>query len=400
VNHSCLLCRRDRLAALVDVGLQPISNRFLCAPTDDEEQFPIALRQCEACGLVQIETPVPARALIPPFDWITYSEPEGHLDELVEIVTALPGVRSGSVAAGISFKDDSTLARLERKGLQTWRLDLRDDLDVAEAGAGVETIQDRLTTQRAEQIARNRGAADILVVRHILEHAGRPLDFMVALKTLTRADGYIVIEVPDCSRAMDGCDYTTIWEEHTLYYTPETFRHGLSIAAFDVVRAENYPYPFENSLVAIARSNGTADGEVVPATIVARERERGEMFGRSFSVYREKVRTFLNEHRRERGSIALFGAGHLACMFVNVFGVESAIDCVIDDNPHKRGLYMPGSRLPIFDSAALLERDISLCLLSLNPIGEQKVVDTNAAFVERGGAFASIFPASARAMKL
>jgi hypothetical protein len=41
-----------------------------------------------------------------------------------------------------------------------------------------------------------------------------------------------------------------------------------------------------------------------------------------------------------------------------------------------------------------------LCLLSLNPIGEEKVVEKNRAFADRGGTFASIFPASARALTL
>jgi hypothetical protein len=399
---GCFLCRSEALTPLIDIGPQPISNRFLRAPTDDEERFPIALRQCNACGLVQIEQPVPARALVPPYDWVTYNEPEAHLDELVEILLGLPGVGAGAVAGGVSFKDDSTLARLERKGLQTWRLDLARDLGVsaAHSGQGVETIQDRLTPPVAEEIARRRGTADVLLVRHILEHAALPLEFMKALKILTAPDGYVVFEVPDCSRAMDGCDYTTIWEEHTLYYTPETFRNGLAFAAFRVLRSENYAYPFENSLIAIARSNGHSGDIRAAAAAVARERERGVTFGRSFAAYREKVRRFLSGRRRDGGPIALFGAGHLACLWINVFGVEDAIDCVIDDNPHKRGLYMPGSKLPIAGSAALLERDISLCLLSLNPIGEQKVIEKNSAFVERGGTFASIFPASARALTL
>jgi hypothetical protein len=400
--NRCIVCRNAELTRLVDVGPQPISNRFLRAPTDDEELFPIALRQCDGCGLVQIEQPVPARSLVAPYDWVTYSEPEGHLDELVDILLTLPGVGAGGITAGVSFKDDSMLARLARKGLQTWRIDLRRDLGVtdAHAGHGVETIQDRLTPAIAADIARQRGRADVLLVRHILEHAALPLDFMNALKALARPGGYIVIEVPDCSRALDGCDYTTIWEEHTLYYTPETFHHSLRLGAFDVVRAENYPYPFENSLVAIARSNGTGAAAGVPDRTVARERARGAAFGRSFGACREHIRCVLDERRRRGGCIALFGAGHLACTWINVFGVQDAIDCVIDDNPHKRGLYMPGSKLPIVASSTLLERDISLCLLSLNPIGEQKVIEKNSTFVERGGRFASIFPGSARALTL
>jgi hypothetical protein len=402
LSSVCLICSSPRLAPILDVGPQPIGNRFLRSQTQAEERYPVALRQCEACGLMQIEESVPASALVPPFDWITYDEPEGHLDTLAEILIGLPGVGPGSVAAGVSFKDDSTLARLERRGLHTWRLDIVADLGATgvSPGFGVETVQDRLTAASAERALRHRKPATIVLARHILEHSSTPFDFLEALKRLTVADGYVVVEVPDCSRAMDGCDYTMIWEEHVLYYTPDTFRQSFASAGLDIVRAEIYPYPFENSLVVIATPTGAA-GRVEPApTVVARERRRGTTLGESFAGYRERVRSRLREHRTSPGKIALFGAGHLAGTWLSLMGVAEDVDCIIDDNPHKRGLFMPGSRLPIVGSDALLDRGITLCLLGLNPISEDKVVARNAAFVERGGAFASIFPGSARALPL
>ncbi len=401
MSRPCLACRHDRVVRVVELGPQPISNRFLTSPAQEETSYPIALRQCERCGLVQIETPVPSSALVPPYDWITYHEPEPHLDPLVEILMALPRIGPGAVVGGVSFKDDSTLGRVERRGLTSWRLNLGEDLEVerVHGGLGVETVQDRLTPERAARIAGRRGRADVLIVRHILEHASAPLDFIEALKVLTHPNGYIVVEVPDCSRAFNACDYTTIWEEHTLYYTPATFAGAFPTAGLKVVRMENYPYPFENSLVAIATPEaGATDGHRNDA-VVARERARGQIFGASFPQRREKIRKALIDHRR-RGPIALFGAGHLACTWLSVLGVADLIDCVIDDNPHKRGLYMPGSKLPIVGSSALLERGLALCLLGLNPIGEQNVVDSHAEFAARGGIFASIFPASGRALQV
>lgn len=403
MSAACAVCQGPSLTPLLDVGPQPISNRFLRSPTDPEERFPIALQQCDTCGLIQIETPVPARALVPPYDWITYHEPEGHLDGLVDILMTLPGVGAGGVAGGVSFKDDTTLARLERRGLRSWRLDLREDLGVAEAGPGygVETIQDRLTPGIADAIARRREPANVLLVRHILEHAGAPLDFIEALKRLVAPGGHIVFEVPDCSRAIEARDYTTIWEEHTLYYTPETLVGGLPRAGLRVERMENYPYPFENSLVAIASANGSPPPvRPADAAVVDHERRRGAAFGGAFNAQRDKVRRRLGDHRRDRGAIALFGAGHLAGTFVSLFGVDDLIECVIDDNPHKRGLYMPGSKLPIVGSPALVEREITLCLLGVNPIAEENVIGKHAAFIGRGGVFASIFPASAHALRL
>ena len=54
-------------------------------------------------------------------------------------------------------------------------------------------------------------------------------EFFRALVALTRPGGYIVIEVPDCQRALDAGDCTTLWEEHTLYFTPATFEQSLRL---------------------------------------------------------------------------------------------------------------------------------------------------------------------------
>ena len=88
----------------------------------------------------------------------------------------------------------------------------------------------------------------------------------------------------------------------------------------------------------------------------------------------------------------MFGAGHLSCFWINVLGVEAELEFVVDDHPAKRGLRMPGSRLPIRGSSALLEENITLCLLSLSPESEAKVLAKNPEFLARGGSFASIFP--------
>lgn len=399
MSSACYLCGHGGLDALLDVAAHPISNRFLRAASDESPSFPLSLSQCDRCGLVQTPAPVAARELVPPYDWITYSEPEGHLDGMVETLAAVPGVRPAATVGGVSFKDDSTLARFERLGFPTWRLDLGADLGVVEPrpGLGVETIQDRLTPGAADEVVRRHGTADLLIVRHIFEHAHAPRQFLEALARLVKPSGYLVLEVPDCTRAFEGGDYTTVWEEHTMYFTPATLRFGLQLNGFTLERFDVHPYPFESSLVATVTRAGSSPVSWPVDGCVAGELGRAHAFAAEFPGRRARVRAALESHQR-RGRIAIFGAGHLAVTYLTLFGVADLVDCVIDDNPNKRGLYMPGSRLPIVGSAALLERNIALCLLGLNPLGEQAVQERHAAFVERGGAFASIFPASACAL--
>jgi pyrroline-5-carboxylate reductase len=112
------------------------------------------------------------------------------------------------------------------------------------------------------------------------------------------------------------------------------------------------------------------------------------------------VRSYLSDFKNNIGKIALFGAGHMGCTFVNLLQLQNLVDFFVDDNPDKAGLYMPGSRLPIYPSSALLGREIKLCLLSLNPAIEEKVIQKNRAFLDAGGRFVSIFPGSNNALKV
>jgi hypothetical protein len=396
--RTCQLCSAPEVETLIDFGLQPICNRFPKTAAEPEATFPMVLEQCRACGLVQTTQPVPAAELRPRVDWITYNEPEGHLDILADKLARLPGLTKSAVFGGISFKDDSLLRRMRERGFgSTWRLDPQIDLGITESGIGAETLQDRLTPDSARRVAAKRGRADVLLVRHIFEHAHRTLQFAAALKELIKPGGYVLFEIPDCEKALDVCDYSTLWEEHVLYFTPATFRQSFAQCGFSLTSYDCFPYTLENSLVGIGRVDAKLAREPVS---VERDRERGQRFAGQLAAQRGKYRQFLAEHRKARGPVAMLGAGHLACTFINLLELKGYVEFLVDDNPNKRGLFMPGSRLPIVGSAALLERGIKLCLLTVAVEREEKVIQKNEAFVQAGGTFASIFPASKYALKI
>jgi hypothetical protein len=393
---SCRLCRSQHITPLVDFGPQPICNRFPASASEPEARFPLAVCQCRSCGLVQLVDVAPAAELQPRVDWITYKEAEGHLDRLVAETIAVAKPRQDARIVGVSFKDASTVERFQKAGFQNViHLDPAADLGITAAGAGIETIQDRLTPDRARALLDKYGPADLVIARHILEHAHDLRRFVDAVRALLKPQGFAVFEVPDFTIAMEHFDYSTIWEEHAVYFTPATFAGSFANLSFDVLRSLNYPYPLENSLVAIVRPSNLSDTTVGPIHRVDPELRGGRAYAESFPRIRERLNGFLAAEQA-KGPIAIFGAGHLACKFVNLLGLGSHIAFVADDHPHKKGRVMPGSHLPIRASAALMQEGVRLCLLSLNPESEEKVLKNNQSFVEKGGIFASIFPASPR----
>ncbi len=395
----CLGCGADRTEQRLDLGPQPPSNRFLRSVDEPVPVHPLVLVQCARCGLVQLADPMPVEMVRSRFEWLTYNEPEGHLDRLVDRLAeriAQAGLVAPTVV-GVTYKDDSTLARIARRGLGvTRRLDPGADLGIDDPLASLETFQQALTPVRARELAARHGRADVLIVRHILEHAHDPGAFLDACSELTQPGGLVVFEVPDSSTFLDACDYSFLWEEHICYFTPGTLHGLLGARGLDGVETLVYPYALENSLNAIVVNRR---GAVQPPAADDRELERGRRFGAAFAGRRGECRGAIESLAADGTRVAAFGAGHLAAKFINFNGVADLLDGVIDDNPNKQRLFMPGSRLPIIGSAAMADPALGACLMSLSPESEQKVVAAKQAYVERGGRLLSMFACSPRSLE-
>ncbi len=382
---------------LADFGLQPVSNRFLLANSQIVAPcFPFQLRVDVDTGLIHQGTPFPVDEIKPKFDWLTCFEPEDHLDDLAEKLTQLPGVTPLSVFGGYSFKDDSMLCRLGQLGyVKNWRIDPVKDLGVSDVCANVETYQSALTKEKASEICNRLGAADVLIVRHVIEHAYDLPGFIEAIKAMVKPDGYIVWELPDCERALNSGDCTVIWEEHIYYFTSFTFKHLLQEAGFEIVYYESVEYSLENSLIAIVKKSSVVGSlQELDQNAVAYEIVRAQNYAIKISQRQIRVRKKLEMLHAEYGKIAIFGAGHLSVAFLSLMKVSDLISCVIDDNPNKTGLQMPFGGLRIVGSNELYGGDIKLCLLGLNPQNQPKVIAKHQRYQDQGGKFVTIFPGS------
>jgi hypothetical protein len=196
----------------INLGLQPVSNRFY--PLESESfvpKFQLSLIINPKNGLIKLDTLFPVKELKPRHDWLTNFEPEDHLDKLVEDLIKLPGINIDSVIGAYSFKDDSTIKRLNSKGYNnTWRIDPESDLGV-DKFANIETYQQEFTLNKSRKIKEEYGEADILLVRHVVEHAYDISDFVKSIRLLVKPTGYIVWEWPSCEKYLLHGDCTMIW---------------------------------------------------------------------------------------------------------------------------------------------------------------------------------------------
>jgi len=389
-KHHCLSCQNPSVDVLLNFGNQPPSNRFVGGAIEDSDKHPLILGQCQNCGLIQLVNPMPAQSVLSRYDWIVYNEPESHLDRMVDDLISLTGLKKNSSILGLTYKDDTTLERFKKRGYEkNYRLSLSEDLKIKNPLAGLETIQEFVSTTSLDSLTLYENKPDLLLVRHVLEHAHNPRKFIQSLTHQVKPGGYMVFEMPESTKFIEACDYSFIWEEHITYHTKNTIISLFQNVGLEVVAVENYSYPLEDSLVVIIRTfpnKSSIERDYVRGLL-----DIGRRYAEQFDEVKLKLSVMLKEYSDAGKKVALFGAGHLAAKFLNLLETSRFIYAVIDDNQNKSGLHMPGSMVAIKPSSILISEKVDLCLLSLNPESEAKVISKNTLYLESGGEFKSIF---------
>jgi len=398
MSSSCQICDGE-LAALVDFGPQPVCNRYLSSPDESEFRYPLILAQCPRDALLQLAQPWPSEEMRPRLPWISYQEPEPHLDDVVDKIVRLPGVNRDTLIAGLSYKDYSVLDRLERRGFRNiWKVALSElGLDVP--GAGMESIQQVLTPTMGESLRASRGAPGVIVVRHLIEHSNAVGTVLQALQSWGGPAAHFVFEVPDSEDTLRNLDVSTLWEEHVSYFTEFTLGRAFAPHGLDLLEVVRYPYTLEDCLVAFVTNRAPAGLPAADRASIDAQLALGLNFRDGLEHLARRCRRELENLRESGRTVALLGAGHRAATFLNLLSLGDLFSCVIDDDPRKTGLFMPGSQLPILPSTHLLEARPSLCLIAAAPDSEPAVLQRNEAYLAAGGRMASIYPRSARAWR-
>lgn len=394
---ACRVCRSSRLQFIADFGSLAITNQFVSEEGVLAYRQPMSWHQCLDCRVVQLTDVPPVDQIRCRFSWLTYREPEQHLDETAAAVLRLAKPQTDDRVIGLTKEDLPLMNRLGPRA--TFMVDPVCDLKIADKSFGVETIQSRWTVERARQVLQRSGAADILVARYVLEHAHDAAEFLAACRTLLKPNGILVIEVPDCAAAFREADVTVLWEEHAQYFTEQSLQRAMALAGFEMLHFQRVTDPMEDRLVWIGRPVNSSPMDHSFELVQNNDADL-KAFQSKWAQRRQAFRSWAESIRRDHGRLAVFGAGHRACTLIDSTNIAEFIDCIVDDTKEKQQLKFPAGELPIYGSAALVERGIRCCLLVVNPGVEDRIIERNSQFIASGGFFVSYYPGSSRALRL
>ncbi len=398
---NCRLCDSTRLLSVVDLGATPPCESFLSADQLDaaESTFPLHLRLCEDCLLLQIP------ALITPADTFTeyayfssYSDSwVAHAQRFVTETVDRLELGPESLVVEVASNDGYLLQHVVAAGVPCVGIEPSVNVGAAARAKGVPTITSFLDEPTAAAVRAEHGAANLVVANNVYAHIPDLLGFTRSLRTLLADDGWLSIEVHHALNLVTLGQFDTIYHEHFQYYTVLSAMRALATAGLAVVDVELVD-THGGSIRVWARPEAAAgppSDRVAEA--LALEEEAGlhavdgylTLRSRAESVRHELLR-FLLDCRAQGRRVVGYGAPGKGNTLLNWCGIRpDLLEYTVDRNPYKHGRFTPGTRIPIHDPAQI-EKDRPDVVLALPWNLETELTEQLAYIAEWGAAL--VFP--------
>jgi 2-polyprenyl-3-methyl-5-hydroxy-6-metoxy-1,4-benzoquinol methylase len=215
--------------------------------------------------------------------------------------------------------------------------------------------------------------SDLIVCRQTLEHIHNPKGF---LKTLRRAignrvDTHVFFEVPNATQIFRRLFVWDIIYEHCSYFTSLSLARTLSSSGFRVCELTE---EFEGQFLCVHARPGD-QGAPHPDQEHPGEVNRVASDIASFAAnYQSKVEKcrYKLEQVECRGQLAVvWGAGSKGVSFLNALK-ELQIEFVVDINPRKQGMYIPGTGQQIVRPEFLRDYQPDVIVV-MNPIYRREI---------------------------
>jgi SAM-dependent methyltransferase len=243
------------------------------------------------------------------------------------------------------------------------------DEHVAAAGPELELRRAYFTP---EQIDAEVG---LVVCRHTLEHVHDVNGFLRMLHAglAGRPATPVFFEVPDTARILRECAFWDVFYEHCSYFTPGSLVRAFRLAGFTPTALElgfDDQYILLDAAIVPLRSPAAsveAASEPPEETVAAAERFAASV-GRTRDEWRDRLRTSRSEGRKT----VIWGGGSKGVGFLAALGLGEEIECAVDINPAKQGMFMPGTGHEIVapDRLSALAPDL---VIVLNPAYEAEI---------------------------
>ena len=367
VGRTCRSCGAPLETLFVDLGMSPLCERFLTADQlDDMEPFyPLDVRICDACLLVQVPTYVSADEIFREYGYFSSFSDSWveHARRYAGAMVASLRLDADSRIVEIASNDGYLLQHFIAAGIPVLGVEPARNIAREAVARGIPTLAEFFGAELARRLVAEGGRADLVVANNVFAHVPDLNDFTGGLAILLKPGGTLTIEVQYLVRLIEGNQFDTIYHEHFMYYTVLSAQRALGRHGLRVFDVEELPTHGGSIRLFVAHADDPRPPSAGLDAVRSRERDAGYDDVTGYAGFSAKVAEtkrslldFLIGARRAGASIVGYGAPGKGNTLLNYCGVRTDfLDYTVDLNPYKQGRFLPGTHIPILKPERIAE---------------------------------------------
>jgi SAM-dependent methyltransferase len=356
---SCRLCGAELTETFVDLGMSPLCESYVPADRVDapETFYPLHVRTCAECLLVQLPAYVAGEEIFS--DYLYFSSYSSSWVEharrySVAMIEKL-NLTAESLVAEVASNDGYLLQHFVAAGIPVIGVEPAANVAAVAREKGIRTEVCFLGPETGESVAAQYGRADLVAANNVYAHIPDIIGFSQGLANLVKPDGLVTLEFPHLLRLIERRQFDTIYHEHYQYLSLLTASRALAKGGLTVVDVEELGTHGGSLRVHAQRSETAGEPSVAVKAVLVAEAAAGLHTFEGHKGFADEVFTikrdlldFLMKARAEGKRVVGYGAPGKGNTLLNHCGIrEDLLEYTVDRSPHKQGMFLPGTHIPI-----------------------------------------------------
>ena len=384
---ECRLCGTTLTETFVDLGMSPLCESYLPVDRLDSAEtfYPLHVRICSSCLLVQLPAYVPGEEIFSDYAYFSsYSDSwVAHAKRYADTMTETLGLGPESLVTEVASNDGYLLQHFVARGVPVLGVEPAANIAEVARAKGIRTEVRFLGAETGAELAARFGRADLVAGNNVYAHVPDLIGFTAGLAALVKPTGLVTLEFPHLLRLIERRQYDTIYHEHYQYLSLLTAQRALATAGLAVADVEELSSHGGSLRVharpAALRAATPAAVDTEPGrprtveslgwapsslgwepssnvkSVLEAEAEAGLDtldghcgFAEAVFTIKRNLVDFLLTARAEGKRVVGYGAPGKGNTLLNHCGIRSdLLAYTVDRSPYKQGKFLPGTHIPI-----------------------------------------------------
>lgn len=362
---KCRLCNSPINQTFLNLGSSPLSNSYVEPGKKHQEvSYPLIAYRCQNCFLVQLDEFASPNEIFSQYHYFSSFSSSWleHCKTFCREVINDQALNNKSFVVEIASNDGYLLKNFREFGISVLGIEPAENVAQKAIDEGIPTTIDFFSWSLAKKISRER-KADLIIANNVLAHVPNIVDFTRGIKTCLADNGTVSIEFPSLLNLYEETLFDTIYHEHFSYLSLTSVQILFKTLGLRIFKVEHLK-THGGSLRVFACHHSDSRKNQLSVQETLDEEAASRIFQNcQVDEFRSRVdkiklafREFLNSLDQKNDKLVAYGAAAKGNTFLNYCGITSAdIAYVVDNNPHKQGLLLPGSHIPVFSASKLYE---------------------------------------------